>query len=46
MSQERLNNVMIIHVHKGLCDKLDTQDLISQYVEGHEARSCRIATNK
>lgn len=32
MSQERLNSLMVLHVHKGKCDELVILDIANQFV--------------
>ena len=44
MMQQRLNHLMMIHVHKELTDGLDNQTIISEYVSGHTDRAHKIAT--
>ena len=44
MTQQRLNHLMLLHVHKDLTDALNAQSIISEYVSGHTGRSHKIAT--
>ena len=45
MTQQRLNHLMVLHVHKELTDLLDPQIVIRQFVMGHHDRAIRIAVN-
>ena len=38
MSQERLNNLMVLHVHKEKTDKLDLKLVCQEFVSGREGR--------
>ena len=38
MSQNRLNHLMLMHVHKERCDNLDLMHIANAYVEGSEHR--------
>jgi hypothetical protein len=38
MSQERLNNLMILHVHKDFTDALDLVEVANEFVRGNESR--------
>jgi len=38
MSQERLNNLMILHVHKELTDALDLVHVANEFVRANESR--------
>ena len=38
MGQERLNSLMILHVHKGLTDKLNMKDVANEFVGAAECR--------
>ena len=49
MSEERLNNVMLLHVHKDFCDNLDLLKVAKTFVSanshrqgifGHFTRQC------
>lgn len=39
MSQQRLNHLMILHVHKDKTDELDLKSCLNEFVEGSEHRS-------
>lgn len=39
MLQLRLNNVMICHVHKDICDKLDNKCIVKEFVESKPNRA-------
>ena len=39
MAQERLNHLMIMHVHKERTDKLDLKSVLNDFVAGSEHRS-------
>lgn len=38
MSQERLNHLMILHIHRELTDKLDLIETANTFISGHEHR--------
>ena len=38
MSQERLNSLMILHVHKELTDKIDLNSVANKFVSKSERR--------
>ena len=38
MSQSRLNNVMVLHVHKNLTDKLSLVDIGNNFISGSSHR--------
>ena len=38
MSQSRLNNVMVLHVHKNLTDKLSLVDIGNDFISGSSQR--------
>ena len=38
MSQDRLNHLMILHVHKELTDALDLKEVANEFVCGSEHR--------
>ena len=38
MSQERLNNLMVLHVHKEHCDKLELERVANEFVSGGEGK--------
>ena len=38
MRQERLNSLMVLHVHKELADQLDLKSVANELVSGHESR--------
>ena len=38
MSQSRLNNVMVLHVHKNLTDKLSLVDIGNNFIQVTESR--------
>ena len=38
MSQSRLNNVMVLHVHKNLTDKLSLVDIGNDFISGSSHR--------
>ena len=38
MSQERLNNLMVLHVHKEHCDRLELERVANEFVSGREGR--------
>ena len=35
MTQQRLNNLMMLHIHQGITSQLDPQSIIAQFVSGH-----------
>ena len=41
MKQERLNSLMILHVHKDFIDALDLSLVANEFVEGNETRKQR-----
>ena len=38
MGQERLNNLMLLHIHKELTDDLDLKDVATDFISGSEHR--------
>ena len=38
MTQERLNNLMVTHVHKEAVDKLDLAKVAQEFIAGREGR--------
>ena len=38
MGQERLNNLMLLYIHKDLVDELDLKDVAMEFVSGSEHR--------
>ena len=38
MCQERLNNLMLLHIHKELTDNLDLKDVATEFISGSEHR--------
>ena len=38
MGQERLNSLMVLHVHKDLTDKLNLKDVANEFVGAAECR--------
>ncbi len=38
MSQQRLNNLMVLHVHKDKLDKLTMPIILNEFIEGNEHR--------
>ena len=38
MGQERLNNSMVLHVHKDFTEKIDLKKVANEFVAGHEMR--------
>ena len=38
MGQERLNNLMLLHIHKELTDELDLKDVATEFISGSEHR--------
>ena len=38
MGQQRLNNIMVLHVHKERTDKLNLINVANEFVEGSDAR--------
>ena len=38
MKQERLNSLMVLHVHKDLIDALDLLQVANEFVEGNDTR--------
>ena len=38
MGQERLNNLMLLHIHKELTDDLDLKDVVTEFISGSEHR--------
>ena len=44
MSQSRLNNLMVLHVHKQRADKLNLKACVNEFVSGNEHRSKNIET--
>jgi len=38
MCQERLNNLMLLHIHKELTDDLDLKDVATEFISGSERR--------
>lgn len=38
MGQERLNNLMLLHVHKQLTDDLDLKDVATEFISGSDNR--------
>ena len=38
MGQERLNSLMVLHVHKDLTDKLNLKDVANEFVAVAECR--------
>ena len=38
MSQERLNNLMVLHIHQEATDRLNLKDIGNQFVSGKEHR--------
>ena len=38
MTQERLNNLMVLHVHKEHCDRLELERVANEFVSGRECR--------
>ena len=44
MSQQRLNNTMMLHVHRERLDQLDEQSVISEFVSHHTNRKDKIGT--
>ena len=41
MKQERLNSLMVLHVHKDLIDALDLSQVANEFVEGNDTRKQR-----
>ena len=41
MKQERLNSLMVLHVHKDLIDALDLSQVANEFVEGNNTRKQR-----
>ena len=41
MKQERLNSLMVLHVHKDLIDVLDLSQVANEFVEGNDTRKQR-----
>ena len=38
MTQERLNNLMVLHVHKEPVDKLEIEKVAEEFISGREGR--------
>ena len=38
MGQERLNNLMLLHIHKEITDDLDLKDVATEFISGSEHR--------
>ena len=38
MTQERINNLMILNVHKELTDEIDLTDIAKEIISGNESR--------
>ena len=38
MGQERLNNLMSLHIHKEITDDLDLKDVATEFISGSEHR--------
>ena len=46
MTQERINNLMILNVHKELTDEIDLTDIAKEFIGGNESRKFLVtATN-
>ena len=41
MKQERLNSLIVLHVHKDLIDALDLSQAANEFVEGNDTRKQR-----
>ena len=41
VKQERLNSLMVLHVHKDLIDALDLSQVANEFVEGNDTRKQR-----
>ena len=41
MKQERLNSLIVLHVHKDLIDALDLSQVANEFVEGNDTRKQR-----
>ena len=44
MSEERLNNCMLLHIHKDITDKLNLQEVARDFVSLHEERKRHFGT--
>ena len=46
MTQQRLNNLMVLHVHKDITDSLKLQDIANEFVGNSEHRLKNFETFK
>ena len=46
MTQQRLNNLMVLHVHKDITDSLKLQDIANEFVGNSEHRLKTFGTFK
>ena len=46
MTQVRLNNIMVVHIHKSLTDTIDAKSILTEFLTANEERrKCLVALN-